>query len=323
MSTVAQDEPIVETRGLTRDFKTTRAVDSLDLSIHRGELFGLVGPDGAGKTTTLRLLAGLLNITAGSATVHGQDLARRPEAIKPHIGYMAQRFSLYGELSVMENLAFFSDLYDVERSELAERTERLLAFAGLSQFRDRRAEHLSGGMKKKLALACTLIHEPPILLLDEPTTGVDPVSRREFWDILAELYLEGTTIVVSTPYMDEADRCSRVGLMYDGRLVICDAPEAIRAQIEGDLIELRPEDWQKAHPVAASLPGVLEVQTYGDALHLLVDSAEERLPQIAHALRERGIGCQRMRRATPRMEEAFISLTKRMAARSPERGTGG
>jgi ABC-2 type transport system ATP-binding protein len=303
---------IIETHGLTRDFKETRAVDSLDLSIRRGELFGLVGPDGAGKTTTLRLLAGLLDITDGSAKVAGHDLARQAEAIKPQIGYMAQRFSLYGELSVLENLAFFSDLYDVERSELEARTERLLAFAGLSAFKERRAEHLSGGMKKKLALVCTLIHEPPILLLDEPTTGVDPVSRREFWDILTELYLEGTTIVVSTPYMDEADRCSRVGLMYEGRLVICDEPEAIRAQIEGDLIELRPEDWQAAQPIAETLPGVLEVQTYGEILHLLVDSAEERLPEIKQALREQNIDYRTIRRATPRMEEAFISLIKRM-----------
>ena len=172
--------PIIETHALTRDFKKTRAVDSLDLSIRPGELFGLVGPDGAGKTTTLRLLAGLLNITSGSAKVAGYDLARQPEAIKRKIGYMAQQFNLYGELSVLENLSFFADLYDVEVSELRERTERLLAFAGLTEFKDRRAAQLSGGMQKKLALACTLIHQPEILLLDEPTTGVDPISRRRF-----------------------------------------------------------------------------------------------------------------------------------------------
>jgi ABC-2 type transport system ATP-binding protein len=300
---------------LTRDFKKTRAVDALDLSIQPGELFGLVGPDGAGKTTTLRLLTGLLDVTAGSATVAGYDAARQPEAIKAHIGYMAQRFSLYGELSVLENLAFFSDLYDVERSKLQERTERLLAFAGLTEFKDRRAEHLSGGMKKKLALACTLIHEPPILLLDEPTTGVDPVSRREFWEILTELYLEGTTIVVSTPYMDEADRCSRVGLMYEGRLVVCAAPQKLRDQVEGDLIELQAEDWQDWRAVLAlakTLPGVLELQTYGEAFHLLVDSAERRLAGIESRLEEEGIDYRSVRRATPRMREAFISLIKRM-----------
>jgi ABC-2 type transport system ATP-binding protein len=290
---------IIETHELTRDFKKTRAVDSLDLSIPPGELFGLVGPDGAGKTTTLRLLAGLLDISSGSAQVAGYDLARQAEAIKPKIGYMAQQFSLYGELSVVENLSFFSELYDVPVTELQERTERLLTFAGLTEFKDRWAAHLSGGMQKKLALACTLIHEPEILLLDEPTTGVDPVSRREFWDILAELYLGGTTVVVSTPYMDEADRCSRVGLMYAGRLVVCAEPEQIRAQIEGDLVELRPDDWQAALPLIEAFPGVLEVQTYGELLHVFVDSAEKRLPEIKAALKGRGIGYRGVHQATP------------------------
>jgi ABC-2 type transport system ATP-binding protein len=314
MSLEAKEEalPIIETHALTRDFKKTRAVDSLDLAIQPGELFGLVGPDGAGKTTTLRLLAGLLDITSGSAKVAGYDLAQQAESIKSKIGYMAQQFSLYGELSVVENLAFFSDLYDVPRKELRERTERLLTFAGLTEFKDRWAAHLSGGMQKKLALACTLIHQPEILLLDEPTTGVDPVSRREFWDILTELYLGGTTIVVSTPYMDEADRCSKVGLMYAGRMVVCAEPQQIRAQIEGDLIELRPDDWQAAHALIETLPGVLEVQTYGDLLHMFVDSADQRLPEITAALKKQGIAHQGARRATARMEEAFISLIKRM-----------
>ena len=306
--------PIIETHALTRDFKKTRAVDSLDLSILPGELFGLVGPDGAGKTTALRLLAGLLDITSGSAQVAGYDLARQAEAIKRKIGYMAQQFSLYGELSVLENLSFFSELYDVEVSELQERTERLLAFAGLTEFKDRRAAHLSGGMQKKLALACTLIHQPEILLLDEPTTGVDPVSRREFWDILTDLYLGGTTIVVSTPYMDEADRCSRVGLMYAGRMVVCAEPRQIRAQIEGDLIELRPGDWQAAHALVETLPGVLEVQTYGNSLHVLVDSGAKRLPEIETVLEKQGLAYRGIRLAPARMEEAFISLIKRMDA---------
>ncbi len=310
--TMERIPPIIETHALTRDFKKTRAVDSLDLSIQPGELFGLVGPDGVGKTTTLRLLAGLLDITSGSARVAGYDLARQPEAIKRKIGYMAQQFSLYGELSVLENLSFFADLYDVEVSELQERTERLLAFAGLTEFKGRRAAHLSGGMQKKLALACTLIHRPEILLLDEPTTGVDPVSRREFWDILTDLNLGGTTIVVSTPYMDEADRCFRVGLMYEGHLVVCAEPQQICAQIEGDLIELCPDDWQAAHALVETLPGVLEVQTYGDLLHALVDSAERRLPEIEAALEKQGVAYRGVRLAPARMEEAFISLIRRM-----------
>ena len=304
--------PIIETQALTRDFKKTRAVDSLDLAIQKGELFGLVGPDGAGKTTTLRLLAGLIDITSGSAAIAGLDLASDAEAIKPHIGYMAQQFSMYGELTVVENLRFFSELFEVERGVLGHRMERLLQFAGLTEFKSRRAAHLSGGMQKKLALACTLIHEPEILLLDEPTTGVDPVSRREFWDILTELNLEGTTIVVSTPYMDEADRCSRVGLMYEGRLIICADPRKIRKEIGGEMIELSPKDWREAHDFIKTMPGVLEIQTYGDLLHIIVDSAEKRLPKIRKALKKKGIKYKGLRAAPARMEEAFISLIRRL-----------
>jgi ABC-2 type transport system ATP-binding protein len=303
-------DPIISTQELRREFKSTVAVDSLTLEIQPGELFGLVGPDGAGKTTTLRLLAGLLGISAGSATIAGHDLAQAAEAIKPHIGYMAQQFSMYAELSVLENLLFFADLYDVPKDRIQERVDRLLAFAGLTDFTARRAAHLSGGMQKKLALACTLIHQPPILLLDEPTTGVDPISRREFWNILTELHLGGTTILVSTPYMDEADRCSRVGLMYAGRLIICDSPEHIRAQIQGELIELFPQDWQAAVTLLQTLPGVLEVQTYGEALHLLVDSAGDRLEQIRTALDRHGLSYHGLRPAHARMEEAFISIIR-------------
>ncbi len=303
---------IIESEGLTRDYKSTRAVDALDLAIQPGELFGLVGPDGAGKTTTLRLLAGLLNITDGSAMIAGFDLKSQSEAIKSLIGYMAQQFSLYAELTVLENLQFFAEIYDVDKGDLAERTDYLLEFAGLAEFTDRRAAHLSGGMQEKLALACTLIHQPDILLLDEPTTGVDPISRREFWNILTDLHLEGTTILVSTPYMDEADRCSRVGLMYAGRMVICDSPKSIRGRIQADLVELYPQDWQTAHKLIETLPGVLEVQTYGESLHILVDSGKVRLPQIEEALSKHEIAYQSARIAPTRMEEAFISLIRQM-----------
>jgi ABC-2 type transport system ATP-binding protein len=304
--------PIVDTQVLTRDFKATRAVNALDLSIQPGELFGLVGPDGAGKTTTLRLLAGLLDVSEGSATIAGFDLGSQAEAIKPHIGYMAQQFSLYAELSVLENLHFFSDLYDVAPQELKSRTERLLEFAGLTEFKERRASHLSGGMQKKLALACTLIHQPEILLLDEPTTGVDPISRREFWNILTELHLQGTTIIVSTPYMDEAERCSRVGLMYAGEMVICDIPQKIRAMINSELIQIFPQDWQTAHDLIIEMEGIQEVQTYGEALHILVDSGKKRLPQIERTLKKNQVDYSHARVAPARMEEAFISLISRM-----------
>ncbi|RJP50571.1 MAG: ABC transporter ATP-binding protein [Anaerolineaceae bacterium] len=305
---------IIETKDLIRDFKKTRAVDGLSLSIESGELFGLVGPDGAGKTTSLRLLAGLLDVSAGEASVLGFDLNEKAESIKPHIGYMAQQFSLYGELSVMENLQFFAELFDVVSEDMAERTERLLAFAGLTEFEGRRAVNLSGGMQKKLALACTLIHEPEILLLDEPTTGVDPVSRREFWNILTELHMQGTTIIVSTPYMDEADRCSRVGLMYAGKLVECDSPKNIREKLEGEIIEIQPEDWQKALKTVAGLSGVREAQTYGESIHLLVDSGKRRLPEIERVLKKEKLAYRNIRIAPARMEEAFISLIRKLEA---------
>jgi ABC-2 type transport system ATP-binding protein len=305
-------EPIIVTHDLRRDFKNVRAVDGLNLSIQPGTLFGLVGPDGAGKTTTLRLLAGLLDISSGSASVAGFDLQRQAEAIKPHVGYMAQQFSMYAELSVLENLRFFAEIFDVRRADLAERSQRLLDFAGLSEFKDRRAGNLSGGMQKKLALACTLVHQPEILLLDEPTTGVDPISRREFWDILSELYLGGTTILVSTPYMDEAERCSQVGLMYAGRMVTCDTPQRIRQELEGEVIELQAGDWQAAKQVVSGLPGVAEVQTYGEALHLLVDAGKRRLPEIERALKKEKLAYHSIRIAPPRMEEAFISLIRKM-----------
>jgi ABC-2 type transport system ATP-binding protein len=306
--------PIIETRDLRRDFKKTRAVDGLTLSIEAGELFGLVGPDGSGKTTTLRLLAGLLDVSEGDATILGFNLREKAESVKPHVGYMAQQFSLYGELSVMENLQFFAELFDVASKDMTERTRRLLTFAGLTEFKERRAANLSGGMQKKLALACTLIHQPEILLLDEPTTGVDPISRREFWNILTELHLQGTTILVSTPYMDEADRCSRVGLMYAGKLVECDSPKRIREKLEGEIIEIQPQDWQRALKAVASLPGVREAQTYGESIHLLVDSGTRRLPEIERAMKKSRLAYRSIRIAPARMEEAFISLIRKLEA---------
>jgi ABC-2 type transport system ATP-binding protein len=306
--------PIIETRHLRRNYKQVRAVDDLSLVVRSAELFGLVGPDGAGKTTTLRLLAGLLDISEGEAYVLGFDLKEQAESIKHHIGYMAQQFSMYSELSVMENLRFFAELYDVKPKDLEERTERLLAFAGLVEFKDRRAAHLSGGMQKKLALACTLIHQPEVLLLDEPTTGVDPISRREFWNILTDLHLGGTTILVSTPYMDEADRCSRVGLMYAGKLVECDSPRNIRRKLEGDVVEIQPEDWQAILKAVAGLEGVREVQTYGASIHLLVDSGKRRLPEIEQVLKREQLAYRSLRIAPARMEEAFISLIRKLEA---------
>jgi ABC-2 type transport system ATP-binding protein len=306
----------IRTEDLTRRFGDLVAVDHLKLEVRRGEIFGLLGPDGAGKTTTIRMLCAIMDPTEGYATVAGFDTRKEPEQIKKRIGYMPQQFSLYGDLTVDENLTFFANVFQVERRVRQERKRALLEFARLSQFRDRRAAHLSGGMQKKLALACTLIHEPEIIFLDEPTTGVDPVSRREFWDILTELHLEGVTLFVSTPYMDEAERCSRVALMFGGDVIICDEPAKIKGLVEGELLELRPDRLRPASQIVQSLPGVLEVQTYGDLLHVFVHDVDRQAPAIQDALTEAGIVVQALRQTRPRMEEAFISLIRKRAQKA-------
>lgn len=313
-------ELMIKTNQLTKHFGPTVAVDKLDLEIKPGEIYGLVGPDGAGKTTTLRMLSAIMDPTSGQATIAELDLGRQSEAIKHHIGYMAQQFALYGDLTVLENINFFADVFGVRGKKRRERTEKLLEFARLTEFTGRPAGRLSGGMKKKLGLACALIHEPDILYLDEPTTGVDPVSRREFWDILANLHVEGTTILVSTPYMDEAERCARVGLMYGGRLVEQDTPNQIKQLIPGELLEFRPESGQihgigllrRANRLLEKQPGVLEVQTFGDLMHVFVDNIEQRRPQLEAALQSEQISMANFRRTMPRMEEAFISLIGKM-----------
>ncbi len=304
------NEWVIETHALTRRFKDVTAVSNLTLQVKRGEIFGLVGPDGAGKTTTIRLLTAILDPDAGWAKVAGFDTVSQPEQIKHRIGYMAQRFNLYGDLSVSENLNFFADVFEMSGTEREERIERLLTFARLTEFKDRRAAHLSGGMQKKLALACTLIHTPDVIYLDEPTTGVDPVSRREFWDILTDLHLQGITLVVSTPYMDEAERCSRVGLMYQGELVVCDTPEQVKAMTQGELIALWPSDLRRAHELLTALDGVLEVQTYGDQLRIFAQDGESLMAQLQSTLTAANIQVLDIRRTNPRMEEAFISLIK-------------
>jgi ABC-2 type transport system ATP-binding protein len=230
-------DPIIRTRGLTRRFGELVAVDGLNLEVARGEIFGLVGPDGAGKTTTLRMLCGLMDPTEGSAEVAGFDVAREPQAVKDRIGYMAQRFGLYADLSVRENMDFYADLFGVTGAERSDLSRRLLAMTRMEPFRERRAGQLSGGMKQKLALMCTLLHRPEILFLDEPTNGVDPVSRRDFWTILYQLLKDGITILMTTAYLDEAERCNRVGLMHRGSLIRCDAPEALKRAAGAENLE--------------------------------------------------------------------------------------
>jgi ABC-2 type transport system ATP-binding protein len=306
-----QKDPVIHSEDLGKEFGQMQAVASLSLEVMPGEIFGLVGPDGAGKTTTMRMLTAIMLPSWGWAEVLGFDTVTQAEALKAHIGYMAQRFNLYRDLTVMENLNFFADIFEVPSQARAARMERLLEFARLGRFKDRRAGHLSGGMQKKLSLACTLVHEPKVLFLDEPTTGVDPVSRREFWEILTDLHMQGITIFVSTPYMDEAERCSRVGLLYQGELIACDRPEQIRQSLAGELLEIQTPNVMQAQQVVIDLENVIETQTYGNLLHVFVQDAGKQRRQLSQALESAGVPVESLRTARPRMEEAFISLIRK------------
>jgi len=313
---------MIVARGLRKSWGATHAVDGLDLSVSRGEIFGLVGPDGAGKTTAIRMLCGILDADAGDAAVAGFDLRRKSEAVKLRIGYMSQRFSLYGDLTVAENLSFFAHLFHVPREERTRKRDELLEFSRLGPYRDRLAQNLSGGMKQKLALACTLIHTPEVLFLDEPTTGVDPVSRRDFWKILYELLRGGVTIFVSTPYMDEAERCGRVALMDRGRVHVCDTPEALKGRMQGILLELVATPQRLAREVLTQLPGVSGIQVFGDRLHLwLRDTVVDEAAVYAH-LASHGITVGDARRVAPGLEDVFVSLLATAPAGVGERDGG-
>ncbi len=299
-------EPAIRVEGLTRRFGELVAVDRLTVSVAPGELFGLVGPDGAGKTTTLRMLAGVLKSTAGDAIIHGVSVARDPEAVKPDLAYMSQRFGLYGDLTVLENLRFYADLYQVPAAERAARLERLFRFSNLEPFKDRLAGQLSGGMKQKLGLSCALIHRPKILLLDEPTFGVDPISRRDLWLIVHDMVAQGVTTVVSTAYMDEAERFDRVALLDRGRMLAVDAPEALQQRLEGRVIMVRVARVREARDRVAGLPGVRRAAVFGDRLHVTVESGERDGPAIEAALRAAGIEALEVRGVAPSMEDVFI-----------------
>jgi len=303
----------VELRGLTKDFGGLRAVDGLDLCVNRGEMFALVGPDGAGKTTSMRLICGAMLPTGGEAFVEGVGVTQDPERVKRMVGYMSQRFSLYGELSVAENLRFFADLRGVKSDERKKRSRELLYMTRLHEFTARRAEQLSGGMKQKLALACTLIHVPKVLLLDEPTTGVDPVSRREFWRILHNLKKRDVTILVSTPYMDEAERCDRVGFVHHGKLITSGTPDELLAGLEGGVLRVDTPRVFAAQKVLRDLPGVESVQMFGDWLHLLCGDPGLVGEKARQALEKAGHDDFKIKDAAPTLEDVFVSLTQRDA----------
>ncbi len=318
MALASTDKPAIVANGLVKTFKTRRgritAVDHVSLRVGHGQTYGLIGPDGAGKTTTTRVILGLLSRSEGESSILGFDSMRDTYQIRERVGYIAQQFVLPADLTVMENMRFFAGVQSMDLEDQKRRIPELLEFAGLTRFTDRLAGKLSGGMKKKLALACSLIHEPQVVMLDEPTLGVDPVSRREFWNLLGNLRTEkGLTIFVCTPYMDEAERCNQVGLIYKGRLIASDTPASIKAMIPGHLLEVTPSRFVPAQGRVTGMEGVLEVQTYGDKLHLFVDDVAQRKPQIEAALAAEGISHDDFREIQVRMEEAFISLITRYA----------
>ena len=303
----------IEATGLVKRFGTAGAilaVDGLSLTVARGEVFGLVGPDGAGKTTTMRLLTGVMPPTAGSARVLGLDVIRESEAIRARLGYAPQNSSLYADLSVAENLRFYADLFGVRRGERDRRMANLLAFSRLDPYRRRLARNLSGGMRQKLALCCALIHRPEVLFLDEPTIGVDPVSRRDFWLLIYQLLQQGLTLLVSTPYLDEAERCHRVALMDHGRLIACDTPAALRRLLPGQLVELRGPDLGALTPMARELPGVTEAQPFGDTLHLRLTDSGADPATLQGTLASRGFTRLSVRPIAPSLEDVFVTLLR-------------
>ena len=288
---------------VTKRYGKTLAVDALSLEVRRGEMFGLIGPDGAGKTTSVRLMCGLLHGDEGSARIVGLDPVKDHRRITSAVGYLSQRFSLYGDLSVDENIAFFAEIHGV--GHYGPRRDQLLDMMQLTRFRDRLADKLSGGMKQKLALACTLVHEPEIILLDEPTTGVDPVSRREFWKLLSQFLAGGITIVMTTPYLDEAERCSRVALLDRGRLLALDTPQALRSSLPGTLLEVIVPDVRRAHHVLRERG--LRAQVFGDRLHVWTDTARDEAADAFARLSGPLIGDSQVRPITPSLEDVYIA----------------
>jgi drug efflux transport system ATP-binding protein len=305
---------LIEANGLYKSFGETRAVNGVSLAVEAGQAYGLVGPDGAGKTTTLRLLVGALTPDAGWAKVAGFDLRTHTEQARLRLGYLAQRFSLYGDLTVSENLRFFGQVRGVKGAALNERARALLAFVGLEKFASRRADQLSGGMKQKLGLACALVHEPQVLLLDEPTGGVDPVTRQDFWQLIIRVLSQGAAVIISTPYMDEAVRCQRIGFMHSGRVLVDGTPSELVAAMAGRVLELAARPKAVARAVAGADPDVEDVIAFGDRFHLRVRAPEGPLARLPAALAAAGAQVDRLRPTAPSLEDVFISLLQAGAA---------
>ncbi len=305
MTPAPSEPPALSTAGLCRAFGPVQAVTGVTLSVEKGEMFGLVGPDGGGKSTLIRLLCGILTPTAGSGTVLGLDLVRDAEAIKARIGYLSQAFTLYGDLTVDENIEFFADIHGV--GDFRTRRDELLEFTRLTPFRKRLAEALSGGMKKKLALACTLIHTPEIIFLDEPSTGVDPVSRGEFWSILSRILSQGVTVFMTTPYLDEAERCHRVALMHRGTLVQTGTPAEIKARLPGQLYRIDCRNLGEAYRALKQRWTPSQLVRYGDRLHFRAIRGDDERQEAQAWLASQGAGECRFEAIAPSLEDVFVA----------------
>ncbi|MGC1373189.1 MAG: ABC transporter ATP-binding protein [Candidatus Sulfotelmatobacter sp.] len=299
---------------LTKSFADVRAVDHLSFEVHAGEIFGLVGPDGAGKTTTLRMLAGIMPPDEGTARVADFDVVHYPENAKRHLSYMPQRFGLYEDLTVDENIRFYADLFGVNRTAREERSIPLLQAAGMREFRRRLAGKLSGGMRQKLSLVCALIHRPKIILLDEPTTGVDPVSRRDFWRILYELVSEGVTILISTAYLDEAERCHRVALLHQGRLLFCDAPNNLKARLGKSVLSITSSEPRRLRGELENAVGVSSLVMTGDGVHIVVEGGAKRIPEFEARLNGASVPFNRIQQVTPTIEDLFVDAVGKGAS---------
>ena len=299
---------IIEITNLHKSYGDIKAVHGISMQVNNGEMFGLVGPDGAGKTTTMRILCGLLSPDDGTASLFGKDIAKYRKEVQNKIGYLSQKFSLYGDLSVDENIEFFADIHNV--TDYKERRDELLSFTRLSPFRNRLADKLSGGMKQKLALACSLIHKPEILFLDEPTTGVDPVSRRDFWKILSDLQKEGITIFMTTPYLDEAERCNRIALMNEGEIISLDTPQNIKTSIGKDVIEIICDDIKNAYNILKDKVE-FDAQIYGDRINVGVENYSNDFLKVESILKKSGVKILSHRVITPSLEFVFIDLIKK------------
>lgn len=288
------------------EFPGIIAVDRLNFDVKFGEIFGLVGPDGAGKTTTMRMFAGVLAPSSGSATVAGFDVVHDPEGVKNHISYMSQRFGLYEDLTVEENIRFYADIFALSRADRESRAVTLLEAAGMGPFRKRLAGKLSGGMKQKLGLVCALIHTPQVILLDEPTNGVDPVSRRDFWRILYSLLGEKVAILISTSYLDEAERCHRVALLHQGRLLLCDTPAELKRNLTGAVVAVVSPEPRRVRDLLSGSEGVSNMVLVGDGLHLMVDDSAKRVPELRMRIESANLPFDRIEEVAPTIEDLFV-----------------